>query len=172
MIRKATQEDIKRVAQIYEDHLRAEAEGKNWSNWRLGLYPVEATAQKALDEGWLYVGEDEKGIFGSYILNKNQAEEYRKIPWHYEAADEEVLVIHTLCIAPERRGEKKGEEFCLAAEEIARKMGCRVIRIDTWEGNLPAQALYKKMGYELAGGCDFFFANAYINPLVCLDKLL
>ncbi|MCQ2561491.1 MAG: GNAT family N-acetyltransferase [Clostridia bacterium] len=172
MIRKATQADIDRVAQIYDDHNSAEVTGKNWSNWRLNLYPVRATAQNALDHGWLWVGEDEKGIFGSYILNKNQAEEYKQIPWHFEAPDDKVMVIHTLCIAPERRGEKKGQEFIEFADGVAKDMGCEVIRIDTWEGNLPAQALYKKMGYELAGGCDFFFANAYMNPLVCLDKKL
>ena len=96
----------------------------------------------------------------------------KKMDWHWEAADDEVLVIHTLVIDPNRRGEGKASEFLKAAEDIARSWGCTVIRLDTWEGNLPAQALYKKHGYLLAGGCDFWFANAYNNPLVCLDKKL
>ena len=172
MIRKATAADIDRCAEIYEAHLTNEANGKNWSNWRLGLYPVRATAENALAHDWLWVGEDEKGIFGCVILNQNQAEEYKQMDWHWEAADDEVLVIHTLVIDPNRRGEGKASEFLKAAEDIARSWGCTVIRLDTWEGNLPAQALYKKHGYLLAGGCDFWFANAYNNPLVCLDKKL
>lgn len=172
MIRKAIAADVEKAAEIYEAHLEAEARGRNWSNWRLGLYPVRSTAQNAFEQGWLYVGEDDKGVFGSYILNRNQAPEYGNIPWSFEAEPDKVMVIHTLCIDPARRGEGKGAEFIEAADGIARDMGCEVIRIDTWEGNLPAQALYKKMGYRMAGGCDFFFAGAYVNPLVCLEKKL
>ena len=115
MIRKATAADIDRCAEIYEAHLTNEANGKNWSNWRLGLYPVRATAENALAHDWLWVGEDEKGIFGCVILNQNQAEEYKKMDWHWEAADDEVLVIHTLVIDPNRRGEGKASEFLKAA---------------------------------------------------------
>ena len=172
MLRKATAADIDRCAEIYEAHLTNEANGKNWSNWRLGLYPVRATAENALAHDWLWVGEDEKGIFGTVIFNHEQMKEYAQMNWRYPAEGDEVFVIHTLCIDPARRGEGKATEMLLGAETVAREMGCTVIRLDTWEGNIPAQTLYKKLGYALTGGCDFWFANAYTNPLVCLDKKL
>ena len=31
---------------------------------------------------------------------------------------------------------------------------------------------YQKQGYAIIGGCDTWFANAYISPLVFLDKKL
>lgn len=38
------------------------------------------------------------------ILNSRQAAEYREMPWLYPAADDEVLVIHTLCVPPSMAG--------------------------------------------------------------------
>ena len=44
--------------------------------------------------------------------------------------------------------------FC---EAESRRLGKRVIRLDTWEGNLPANRLYPSLGYRLAGATEFFF---------------
>lgn len=38
--------------------------------------------------------------------------------------------------------------FC---EAEARRQGRTVIRLDTWEGNLPANRLYPSLGYRYAG---------------------
>ena len=172
MIRKATAADIDRVEEIYNAHLDFEERTENRTNWHKGVYPLRANAENALKNDWLWVGEDEDGIWGAVIFNHVQMKEYYDMPWRFPEEDGKVFVIHTLVIDPERRGQGKATEILNAAEDIARSIGCTVMRIDTWAGNIPAQTLYQKQGYAIVGGCDTWFANAYISPLVFLDKQL
>ncbi|MBQ7759380.1 GNAT family N-acetyltransferase [Anaerotignum sp.] len=173
MIRLATKNDLDEVEKIFHEILDKEAETVSYSNWIKGKYPTKAHAKKALDEGTLYVGEDENGrLFGCANLNHIQLDEYVKIPWEYEAEGEEVFVIHMLCIRPDCAGQGRGKEFIAYSEELARGKGCKVVRIDTYEGNIPAANLYQSLGYRLAGKTLLFFQQVIWENLICLEKKL
>ena len=173
MFRLATEHDLNEVEQIFHEILDHEAETVSYSNWIKGKYPTKAHAKKALDEGTLYVGEDENGrLFGCVNLNHIQLDEYVKIPWEYEAEGDDVFVIHMLCIRPDQARMGRGKAFIAYAEELARKKGCKVVRIDTYEGNKPAENLYTSLGYRLAGKTLFFFQQVIWENLICLEKKL
>lgn len=173
MIRLATKEDLNEVECIFHEILDKEAATVSYSNWIKGKYPTKAHAELALNQGTLYVGEEENGrLFGCANLNRIQLDEYVKIPWIYEAEGDEVFVIHMLCIRPDCAGQGRGKEFVAFAEELAREKGCRVVRIDTYEGNTPAANLYQSLGYRLAGKTLFHFQNVIWENLICLEKKL
>ena len=58
------------------------------------------------------------------------------------------------------------------AEREARRQGKTVIRLDTWEGNLPANRLYPSLGYRYAGQAEFFFMGFVRENLNCYEKAL
>lgn len=60
--------------------------------------------------------------------------------------------------------------FVAFAEELAKSQGCKVIRLDTYEGNEPAKAFYPKLGYRYAGLTEFFFEQVIWENLVCYEK--
>lgn len=172
MIRLAKQTDIDEVERIF-DEILDDGQSAAFTNWLKGGYPTRADAQKALDAGTLYIGEDETGrIYGSVNLNHIQPPEYAKIPWKIapESSGAEVLVIHTLCIRPGCAGKGCGKEFVAFSEGLAREKGCKVIRLDTYEGNKPAESLYSAMGYTLAGSTLFHFQNVIWETLICMEK--
>lgn len=172
MIRKATAADLDGCAQVYDEHLDHEAATVSYTNWIKGAYPTRATAEKALAAGTLYVDEEDGAIVGCANLNHVQPVEYAKIPWSIPAREEEVLVIHTLVYRPTHTGGGRGRRFVAFAEELARAQGCRVIRLDTYEGNEPAKAFYPKLGYRYAGLTEFFFEQVIWENLVCFEKAL
>lgn len=172
MIRKGTAADLDGCAQVYEAHLDYEAAHINYTNWQKGLYPTRATAERALAAGTLYVDEEDGVITGCANLNHIQPAEYTNIPWSIPAEGDEVLVIHTLVIRPDCTGGGRGRTFVAFAEELARAQGCKVIRLDTYEGNEPAKAFYPRLGYRCAGICEFFFENFIQENLVCFEKSL
>lgn len=172
MIRKATAADLDGCEQVYEAHLDYEAAHVNYTNWQKGLYPTRATAQRALEAGTLYVDEEDGVITGCASLNHIQPAEYANIPWSIPAERDGVLVIHTLVIRPDCTGGGRGRRFVAFAEELARAQGCKVIRLDTYEGNEPARAFYPRLGYRYAGICEFFFENFIHENLVCFEKKL
>ena len=82
------------------------------------------------------------------------------------------MVIHTLCIRPRWTGRGKARELVSFCEEEARRQGKKVIRLDTYEGNVPANAMYPTLCYTLVGGTEFFFQGFVREVLNCYDKRL
>ncbi len=148
MIRVAGVADI---AAMYTELLVFEQEHGSNSNWKLGVYPTIAVPERAVPASTMYVLEEEGEVRGSMILNHLQAKEYADVPWLYPAEGEEVLVVHTLCIPPRMAGRGYGRAMVRFAQSQAARLGCRVIRIDTYEHNEPAKSLYLKSGFRIAG---------------------
>ena len=171
MIRKAVFSDLDRISEIY-DNLTSDEKTCRYTNWAKGVYPTREFAERAFADGELYVGEDENGIYGTMLLNIKQLPEYSDIPWKYDARPDEVLVIHTLCIDLTFSGKGKAKEMVAFAEEYGRNNGMRVIRLDTYEGNLPALAMYPKLGYRYSGTAFFNFMGKIPENLVCFEKRL
>ena len=172
MIRKAVLSDLDSCAEIYREHFRHERETVPWTNWREGVYPTRETARRALDAGTLYVDEEDGTVVSCASLNHVQPAEYAKISWKYPARGDEVLVIHTLVCRPGCTRGGRGSRFVAFAEELGRAQGCRVLRLDTYEGNAPARNFYTKLGYRLAGQTGFFFEGFIRETLVCFEKPL
>ena len=101
-----------------------------------------------------------------------QLPEYDSIPWTIPAAPEEVSVIHTLCVSPRWAGQGKARELVKFCEEEGRRIGARVIRLDTYVGNIPANAMYPRLGYQLAGRALFHFQGFLWEELNCYEKSL
>lgn len=55
-----------------------------------GVYPTRKVAETALQNGVLYVYEENGDVLGSIILNRQQPDEYKKIEWVSKALDEKV----------------------------------------------------------------------------------
>lgn len=172
MIRKATAADLPRAGEIYEAIFDQEDRGPVYTNWLRGSYPTEEDAREALEAGTLYVGEEEGTIWGVVNLNGIQLPEYDNISWTIPAERDQVGVIHTLCIHPAWSGRGCAKQMVAFCEETARAQGKTVIRLDTWEGNVPANHMYPSLGYQLAGGTEFFF-HGYIHEILnCYEKKL
>ena len=172
MIRLATSADLPQAAEIYEEILVRDEQGPVYTNWQRGKYPTIDTAREALEAGTLYVGEEDGRLWGVVNLNAIQLPEYDAIPWSLPAEREEVGVIHTLCIRPACSGRGYARQMVAFCEEEARRLGCKVIRLDTWEGNLPANRLYPSLGYRYAGQAEFFFMGFVRENLNCYEKAL
>jgi len=169
-IRQATELDIDAVERGYTELLTHEKEHGNNSNWVLGLYPTRAVAEKSCGEKTLCVLEGAGGIFASMILNLVQAEEYKTIEWKYAANPEEVLVIHTLCVPPEKSRKWFGREMVNFAIGMAEETGCKVLRLDTWAENKPAILFYKKLGFRCAGKTNILLQGLIPEEQVFLER--
>ena len=172
MIRLATAADLPAVEAIYDAILTQEENGTVYTNWQRGKYPTVDTARQVLEAGTLYVGEENGSLWGVVNLNGIQLPEYDLIPWKILAPPEQVAVIHTLCIHPAISGPGHARKMVAFCEEEARRQGKTVIRLDTWEGNVPANAMYPKLGYTFAGATEFFFQGFIHEILNCYEKAL
>lgn len=171
-IRPATAADIPAITAIYDAILDREEAGPVYTNWQRGKYPTADTARQALEAGTLYVGEENGFLWGVVNLNGIQLPEYDVIPWTIPAERDRVAVIHTLCIHPAASGQGRAKQMVAFCEEESRRQGKTIIRLDTWEGNDPANAMYPKLGYRFAGATEFFFQGFIHEVLNCYEKAL
>ena len=173
MIRRALETDLSAVADIYSEVLSAdESRPQSYTNWQRGKYPTMDTARGSFEAGTLWVGEETGELYAAVILNDIQLPEYDNIPWQFEAEQDKVAVIHTLVIRPSMSGKGKARELIAFLEEESRRAGKTVMRLDTYEGNLPANIMYPKLGYRLAGATEFFFQGFIHEILNCYEKKL
>ena len=172
-IRKAAAEDLQAIVSIYDEiHGREEA-GEVTIGWIRDVYPVRKTAEDAISRGDMFVQEDETGaVTATGIINQVQVDVYEKGEWQYPAADDEVMVLHTLIVSvrPGHRG--SGKEFLKFYEEYAREHGCRYLRLDTYARNQTAREFYRKHEYREIGIVPTVFNGIPGVDLVLLEKKL
>ena len=171
-IRPAVAADLDGITAIYDAIPDREEAGPVYTNWQRGKYPTVDTARQALEAGTLYVGEEDVFLWGVVNLNGIQLPEYDAILWTFPAERNQVAVIHTLCIHPVRAGRGLARRMVAFCEEETRRQGKAVMRLDTWEGNLPANRMYPALGYRYAGAAEFFFQGFIREILNCYEKAL
>ena len=150
MIRKAVKDDIADIAAIYEKIVNC---SDCLTGWLSGVYPTADTALSALKNGELFVYVDNLtgSVRGSCILNKKQSSVYTLGSWRYPAADDGVMVLHTITVDPEYAGKGIGDALMDFYEGYAKKSGCSVLRFNANINNTPARKLYEKHGCIEAG---------------------
>ncbi|MEG0368992.1 MAG: GNAT family N-acetyltransferase, partial [Hungatella sp.] len=63
-----------------------------------------------------------------------------------------------------------GRQMVAFCEDYAKRKNAKVIRLDTYEGNAPACAMYPKLGYSFVGIAKFHFQNVIWENLKCFEK--
>lgn len=172
MFRQATEKDIKRITEIYDEiHTETEA-GRMTTDWVRGIYPTRQTAEFSIQCGDMFVEEDNGLIVAAAKINQEQVAEYSEASWQYDAPEDQVMVIHTLVVSPKAKGRGYGSKFVAFYEKYALEHGCLYLRMDTSVRNLSARALYKKLGYREAGIILSEFNGIHDMQLICLEKCL
>ena len=85
------------------------------------------------------------------MLNEWQSPEYVELTWDRARP----LVVHRLCVHPERQKTGAARILMDFAETEAARRGYDSIRLDTYTGNPRAVALYERRGYRIAGYVRF-----------------
>lgn len=170
MIRKARMEDISSIVEIYDAILEMEEAGKNNIGWARGVYPTEQTALDSLGKGTLFVYEDDGRIVAAAKIDQTQVLEYADCKWEYDVPENEVMVLHTLVVAPNSSKRGYGKAFVEFYEQYAAQNGCHYLRMDTNEKNSIARKMYAKLGYNEAGIVSCVFNGIPDVKLVCLEK--
>ncbi len=171
LFRKATAADLDGVELLFDEVMTLE-EKEPSIGWIRGVYPTRATAESALQQEDLFVQEEAGALVGAAVINQLQVDVYAHAPWGYPAADEEVMVLHTLCISPRTRGKGYGKAFAQFYEDYALQKGCPYLRIDTNARNFKARAMYKKLGYQEIAIVPCTFNGIEGVQLVLLEKCL
>lgn len=150
-IKKAVEADVDGIEKLYEDICDYLEMHKNYPGWKKGVYPVRFDAEKALMKNALYIARIEGKTAGTIILKHEPEDGYKQGKWLVKNDYRYIYVVYTLAVHPNFLKCGVGKELLMFAEQVARKEGCVSIRLDVVKGNIPAERLYQKCGYQLIG---------------------
>ncbi len=171
-VRKAERRDLDAVERIYDRIHDLEEAGESAIGWLRGIYPTRKTAQAAVERGDLFVMEDAGEVVAAAVINRLQVPDYKYAKWEYEAGEDEVMVLHTLTVAPWAGRKGYGKAFVQFYEDYAAENGCPELRMDTNARNERARAMYARLGYTETDIVPCEFNGIPGVKLVCLEKRL
>lgn len=160
-IRKPYKFEIEFVAEIYNGIITHLDNNTNFCGWKHGIYPTLEVAQKAFDDGDLFIATKSGEVIGSCILNHTQAKQYHDIDWHIK--DDKPLVVHTVAINPKNLRQGVAHKLLEFSKAYAKELNLKSIRLDASEPNTPARKIYEDVGFIKRGEMDLETNRGGIN---------
>ena len=162
---RATEQNFERIARFYRDAIARTAHMDTCARWAYGKHPTDAMLRGYIERGTLYLGEQEGSLVSAVAVTPQQ-EDSHDTQWALPLADDEVAVVHLLCVAPDSQGKWIGHETMRQVIARSRAAGKRAVRLDALTSNTPAHRLYESLGFcrrgqqrwytDNAGWADFF----------------
>lgn len=158
-IRNAKIEEFNKIRAFYHEMTDWLETAPYGPGWKKDIYPSPEELTDALENGELWVCEENGEYIASMILNSHSQEEYARVEWGVDAKGDEVLLIHALGVKPEYHGKGVSRKMVEFAIERARKGGYKAMRLDVLDGNLPAERLYPKFNFRLVAALEMFYED-------------
>lgn len=153
-IRKATMQDIDKIAQLYDDLNDYLANHTNYPGWAKGVYPTKQDALQGHAEDALFIAEIKGETAGTIIINHAPEHGYEKATWLTESDYSKIMVIRTLAVHPHFLKAGVGKALMQFAKQYAKEQNMQSIRLDVYDQNLPAIKLYEHSGYTYIDNVD------------------
>jgi ribosomal protein S18 acetylase RimI-like enzyme len=170
IIELGKENDINELEQLYNDlndHLEKEV---NYPGWKKGVYPIRQNAIDGVKQGNLYVAKYNGQIVGSLILSHEAEPAYYKVKWGFESDYSDIFVVYTFVVHPNFLKCGVGKELINFSIEHSIKSQVKSIRLDVYEGNIPAIKLYEKCGFKYIDTVDLGLGNYGLNWFKLYEK--
>ena len=102
--RKASSGEEEWVLSFYHDLIDAMQGREYCPYWTKGVYPTLEDIRSAIHGSEMFLDIEDGTIAGAFILNHNQAEDYRRVRWTTRTEPDRVGVIHLLAVHPAFQG--------------------------------------------------------------------
>lgn len=165
-------DDIDELEQLYNDLNDYLAKEINYPGWKKGIYPVRKNAIDGVKHRNLYVAKYNGKIIGSIILSHEPEPAYYKAKWEIESDYSDVFIVYTFVVHPKFLKCGVGKALMNFSIEHGIKSQAKSIRLDVYEGNIPAISLYEKCGFKYIDTVDLGLGNYGLNWFRLYEKLL
>jgi predicted N-acetyltransferase YhbS len=149
IIRAATEEDIPRILELYEELVITSSEVEQERNLSLKEYIKVYEQIKAMPGHELLVAEDEGEVVGSVVLITVPNLSHNASPW---------AIIENVIVTQKHRRQGVGKQLMEYAIAHAQEAGCYVIELSSNKTRHEAHRFYESLGFEAsAHGFRLYF---------------
>lgn len=164
--------DIDELEQLYDDLNDYLENTVNYPGWKKGIYPVRQNAIDGVRNNNLYVAKNNAKIIGSIILSYDPEPAYYNAKWGFESDYSDVFVIHTFVVHPQFMKCGVGRELMKFADGYSIMSKAKSIRLDVYEGNIPAIKLYEKCNFKYIDTVDLGLGSYGLDWFKLYEKLI
>lgn len=132
---------------------------ERYGRWVYGKHPTAEMILSYINGGYMYYVEDKRKMIAAVALTPFQNSDYREVEWSVDLDDDEVFVVHILCVDPKHQGTGISKRIMDLVVELARNMDMKAIRLDALCCNEPAIKLYEKYGFTKMGTKNWYADN-------------
>ena len=144
---QATKQDFQRITRFYRDVIARTEHMDTYARWIYGQHPTDEMIRRYIQANAMYYCEKDGSILSAVAVTQ-QGEEYHGAEWSASLEDDEVSVVHLLCVAPEWQGKGIARDTMGRIIELSREMGKRAVRLDALACNTPTHRLYAFLGFQ------------------------
>lgn len=162
-LRKAKIEESEAILKFYQnmiDSIKGTEFKPKWGEDYPNLEFIESSIKKQE----LYIYTKEKAIIACVVLNNRFDPEYENIDWMIDAEPQEIVIIHAFAVTSDFAGKGIGKEIFNKVKDNALKDNQKTIRLDIINGNVGAQKVFEKFGFEYIDTVEIF------HDIVGLEK--
>ena len=156
---QAVDGDFDRLTRFYRDVIEHTETMKRYGRWVSGQHPTDAMIRGYLQAGAMYDCEKDGSIVSAVAVTPNQGADYHGIEWASSLADDEVAVIHILCVDPMLQRQGIARQTMRLAIDLARSLKKKAVRLDALACNIPAHRLYESLGFQRRGEQHWYADN-------------
>ena len=159
IINRATIEEFEPIIAFYDDVTERTSEMVTYARWSKRKHPTLEGIRAYIEEGSMYLYQENDTIIGAMAVTMYQDEDYHAIEWSQQVDDNEAAVIHILAVSPDAQGKGIGSEMIREAIRLAQDNGMKAIRLDALASNIPAHRMYERLGFEYRGKQHLYAEN-------------
>ncbi|MBE7049010.1 MAG: GNAT family N-acetyltransferase [Ruminococcaceae bacterium] len=158
MFRPATKEETEKIIRFYDIVIEAMDRSAIHLKWQKNIHPSHLLLRTSVDQGELFVYEENGEILCACIMNQCSNEAYSQIFCDDSACDK-IGIIHVFATYPKCVRQGLGEKFLQSLLQYAGAHLFQSVRLDVLQFNLPAICLYEKLGFVRRGEMQMFVPN-------------
>ena len=165
-------DEFERIAAFYRHVIDNTPDMSLYGRWIYGLHHTDEMIRGYLRSGAMYTLEHEGEIRCALAITPSQGSDYHDTPWALELGDEEVAVVHLLCVNPRYQKQGIGRRAMREILELSRRMGKQAVRLDALACNTPAHRLYESLGFQRRGTAHWYADNVGWTDFYLYELLL
>lgn len=156
--RRAVINDLETLTAFYHAVVLQQQEDEYGPRWTWGIYPSMQDISEHLEKGDIHVGLSDGMIAAAGILTYGEDEIYREVDWKIKTDDSQIAVLHLFAVGKQyRRSGVAGEMLEYFLQQASGR--AEVMHLDVMAGNIPAEKLYRRVGFEYAGRREIFYED-------------
>lgn len=156
---KASENDFFLLTRFYRSVIRHTKDIDIYAKWVYGKHPDNEMILRYIREGSMYFGERDGTVVSALAVTPYQTADYHSTEWSVNAGDNEVSVVHILCVDPKLQKQGIARDTMGLVIEQSRSMGKKSVRLDALACNTPAHHLYESMGFVKKGHQEWYADN-------------